>query len=114
MPIIEGVYWRFNCVDCFIQAKVTWLDKPAQTLYNSIYCMKCNQMSLGILLTRDMDVSPRIAVGILLGILIMRMFVVGYDQGHLYSVVQGQEAFDTKWMHEFYHDMRHAAGFPCH
>ena len=76
--------------------------------------MKCNQMSLGILLTRDMDVSPRIAVGILLGILIMGMFVVGYDQGHLYSVVQGQEAFDTKWMHEFYHDMRHTSGFPCH
>ena len=114
MPIIESVYWRFNCVVCFIQAKVTWLDKPAQTLYNSILCMKCNQMSLGILLTRDMDVSPRIAVGILLGILIMGMFVVGYDQGHLFSFVQGQEAFDTKWMHEFYHDMRHAAGFPCH
>jgi hypothetical protein len=71
-------------------------------------------MSSGILLTRDMDVSPRIAVGILLGILIMGMFVVGYDQGHLYSIVQGQEAFDTKWTHEFYHDMRHAAGFPCH
>jgi hypothetical protein len=71
-------------------------------------------MSLGILLTRDMDVSPRIAVGILLGILIMGMFIVGYDQGHLYSVVQGQEAFDTKWMHEFYHDMRHISGFPCH
>jgi hypothetical protein len=20
----------------------------------------------------------------------------------------------TNWAHEFYHDMRHAAGFPCH
>jgi hypothetical protein len=67
-----------------------------------------------ILLTRDIDVSSVIAVGILLGILLMGIFVVGYDQGHLFSVVQGQEAFDTKWMHEFYHDMRHAAGFPCH
>ncbi|MGH9986689.1 MAG: CbtB domain-containing protein, partial [Nitrososphaeraceae archaeon] len=41
-------------------------------------------------------------------------FVVGYDQGHLFSLVEGQKAFDIKWMHEFYHDMRHAAGFPCH
>jgi Probable cobalt transporter subunit (CbtB) len=67
-----------------------------------------------ILLTGDMDVSPRIAVGILLGILIIGIFVIGYDQGHLFSIVQGQEAFDTKWMHEFYHDTRHASGFPCH
>ena len=67
-----------------------------------------------ILLSKNIDVSPRIAVGILLGILMMGIFVVGYDQGHLFSIVQGQEAFDTKWTHEFYHDMRHAAGFPCH
>lgn len=67
-----------------------------------------------ILLSKNIDVSPRIAVGILLGILMMGIFVVGYDQGHLFSIVQGQEAFDTKRMHEFYHDMRHAAGFPCH
>ena len=71
-------------------------------------------MSSRTLLTKDMDVSPRIAVGILLGILIMGIFVVGYDQGHLLSIVQGQEAFDTKWMHEFYHDMRHSSGFACH
>ena len=48
-----------------------------------------------VFLTINMDVSPRIAVGILLGILIMGIFVVGYDQSHLFSIVQGQEAFDT-------------------
>jgi cobalt transporter subunit CbtB len=42
------------------------------------------------------------------------MFVVGYDQGQLFSIVEGKSAFDTKWIHEFTHDMRHAAGFPCH
>jgi putative cobalt transporter subunit CbtB len=42
------------------------------------------------------------------------MFMVGFDQGHLFSMVQGQPAFDNMWMHEFYHDMRHASGFPCH
>jgi len=57
---------------------------------------------------------PRIAVGILVVILLFTMFIVGFDQGHLFSMVQGQEAFDGKWIHELYHDMRHSAGFPCH
>jgi hypothetical protein len=57
---------------------------------------------------------PKIAVGILLGVLLVGIFMVGYDQGHIFSMAQGQQAFDTMWMHEFFHDMRHAAGFPCH
>jgi len=57
---------------------------------------------------------PRIAVGILIVIMLFTMFIIGYDQGQLFSIVQGQEAFDGKWIHEFSHDMRHAAGFPCH
>jgi Probable cobalt transporter subunit (CbtB) len=57
---------------------------------------------------------PRIAVGILIAIMLFTMFIIGYDQGQLFSIVQGQEAFDGKWIHEFSHDMRHAAGFPCH
>ena len=28
--------------------------------------------------------------------------------------LQGQKAYDGLWIHEFSHDMRHAAGFPCH
>jgi hypothetical protein len=65
-------------------------------------------------ITKEVNKVPNIAVGILLGILLLGIFVIGYDQGHLFSLVQGKEAFDTLWMHEFYHDMRHAAGFPCH
>jgi len=42
------------------------------------------------------------------------MFMVGYDQGHLFSAAQGEQAYEDLWIHEFYHDMRHAAGFPCH
>ena len=56
----------------------------------------------------------QIAVGILVAILIFTMFIVGYDQGQLFSIAQGQKAFDNMWIHEFAHDMRHAAGFPCH
>jgi hypothetical protein len=57
---------------------------------------------------------PKIVLGLLLGILLFGIFIVGYDQGHLFSLAQGEQAYEDLWMHEFYHDMRHAAGFPCH
>ena len=57
---------------------------------------------------------PKIAAGLLLGILVFGMFMVGYDQGNLFSIAQGERAYEDLWMHEFYHDMRNAAGFPCH
>jgi putative cobalt transporter subunit CbtB len=57
---------------------------------------------------------PKIAIGVLLAILLFGIFIVGYDQGQLFSLAQGQQAYDDLWMHEFYHDLRHAAGFPCH
>lgn len=66
------------------------------------------------LIVRESFNVPKIAVGVLIGVLIFGMFIVGYDQGHLFSTVQGQEAFDAMWLHELSHDMRHAAGFPCH
>ena len=71
-------------------------------------------MSFSRQLTKNKGGVPRIAVGTLLGVLLFGMFVVGYDQGHVFSVAQGEKAYEDLWMHEFYHDMRHAAGFPCH
>ena len=65
-------------------------------------------------IVKEVPRVPRIAVGILVAILLFTMFMVGFDQGHLFSMVQGNSAFDNMWMHEFYHDMRHASGFPCH
>jgi putative cobalt transporter subunit CbtB len=65
-------------------------------------------------ITVEVPKVSKIAVGILLGIMLFGVFMVGYDQGHLFSIAEGESAFDNLWMHEFYHDMRHAAGFPCH
>jgi hypothetical protein len=65
-------------------------------------------------IAKEVPRVPRITVGILVAILLFTMFMVGFDQGQLFSMVQGQPAFDNMWMHEFYHDMRHASGFPCH
>ena len=57
---------------------------------------------------------PKIAIGLLLVIFTFGLFVVGFDQGHLFSLAEGTKAFDDLYLHELYHDMRHAAGYPCH
>ena len=60
------------------------------------------------------DDTSKIAMGFLAAMVVFGLFVVGYDQGHLFSIVQGSGAFDMKYLHEFTHDIRHASGFPCH
>lgn len=57
---------------------------------------------------------PKAAIGLLIFMLAFGLIIVGYDQGHLFSLVQGEQAYNDLWIHEFSHDMRHAAGFPCH
>jgi purine-cytosine permease-like protein len=57
---------------------------------------------------------PIYALILLATIFAFGLFVVGYDQGHLFSVIMGETAFDELFIHELTHDMRHAAGFPCH
>lgn len=42
------------------------------------------------------------------------LFVVGFDQGHILSIALGEQAFEDLYIHELTHDLRHAAGFPCH
>ena len=58
--------------------------------------------------------TSKIAVAALALIFVFGLFVVGFDQGHIFSLVMGEQAFDEMYIHELTHDMRHAAGFPCH
>jgi hypothetical protein len=63
--------------------------------------------------------ASKIGVGILLCILTFGMFIVGYDQGQLAQALfipMGIHLNHNQLMmiHEFNHDLRHAAGFPCH
>lgn len=60
------------------------------------------------------SVVPKIAIVILAIVFSVGLFVVGYDQGHILSLAYGDAAFDELFIHELTHDMRHAAGFPCH
>ena len=68
--------------------------------------------------SRQMTVSkkgiPTIAIVALAVVFATGFFIVGFDQGHVFSLVYGEQAFDDLYIHELTHDMRHAAGFPCH
>ena len=57
---------------------------------------------------------PKFAIAILSTIFVIGLFVVVFDQGHIFSLVVGETAFDQMFIHELTHDMRHAFGFPCH
>jgi hypothetical protein len=70
-------------------------------------------------ITKESSNVPKISVGVLLGILAFGIFIVGYDQGQLAQalfVPMGIHLNHNQLMmiHEFNHDLRHAAGFPCH
>lgn len=54
------------------------------------------------------------AVGGMILIAVLAFYVLALDQGFLLSLVQGAPAFDLNFLHEAFHDARHAAGFPCH
>lgn len=57
---------------------------------------------------------PIMAVVALAVIFAAGLFIVGFDQGHIFSIAYGEDAFVDMYIHELTHDMRHAAGFPCH
>lgn len=42
------------------------------------------------------------------------LYLLALDQGFVLSLFQGDVAFDMNLLHEFVHDARHTAGFPCH
>jgi len=68
--------------------------------------------SKGITITESK--IPIFAIAILAIVFVVGLFVVGFDQGHIFSVVLGEQAYEDLYIHELTHDMRHAAGFPCH
>ena len=71
-------------------------------------------MSFLMQTTNLINTIPKTALAILTSIFIIGLFVVGFDQGHLFSMIYGESAFIDQFLHELTHDMRHAAGFPCH
>ena len=71
-------------------------------------------MSFSVQSTKLLDSVPAVALVVLATVFIVGLFAVGFDQGHIFSAVNGESAFADQFLHELTHDMRHAAGFPCH
>ena len=71
-------------------------------------------MSVLVQATKFVQTVPKSVLAILVTISMIGFFVVGFDQGHLFSLIYGESAFTEQFLHELTHDMRHAAGFPCH
>ncbi|NOJ30208.1 MAG: cobalt transporter [Nitrososphaeraceae archaeon] len=71
-------------------------------------------MSQSRFLLKNISKAPKSLILGLILVFVLGIFVIGYDQGHIFSIVQGDTAYGNLWMHEFTHDLRHAAGFPCH
>jgi len=71
-------------------------------------------MSILVQATKFVQTIPISALAILVTISMIGFFVVGFDQGHLFSLIHGESSFTEQFLHELTHDMRHAAGFPCH
>ena len=71
-------------------------------------------MSSSRQITKTSAQIPVFAIAVLALIFAFGLFVVGFDQGHIFSIALGEQAFEDLYIHELTHDMRHAAGFPCH
>ena len=71
-------------------------------------------MSFLVQTTKFTNAVPKVALVILASVFVIGLFIVGFDQGHIFSIVFGESSFTEQFLHELTHDMRHAAGFPCH
>ena len=71
-------------------------------------------MSISVQVTKFVQTVPKSVLAVLVTISMIGFFVVGFDQGHLFSLIHGESSFTEQFLHELTHDMRHAAGFPCH
>ena len=71
-------------------------------------------MSISVQKSRFFNTIPKSVLVVLIATFSIGLFIVGFDQGHIFSLMFGESAFIDQFVHEFTHDMRHAAGFPCH
>ena len=71
-------------------------------------------MSFLVQSTKIFNIVPKAVLAILSAVFSIGLFIIGFDQGHVFSMFYGESAFTEQFLHELTHDMRHAAGFPCH
>lgn len=93
----------------FFVFKLDELSNDLITRRNFLNCMSISRQ-----IAKTSSQIPVFAIAVLAIVFAFGLFVVGFDQGHIFSVAFGEQAFEDLYIHELTHDMRHAAGFPCH
>ena len=88
------------------------LDVPSNNLNKFKKPQSMLLQSKGITVSKSK--TPIFAIALLAFIFVTGLFVVGFDQGYIFSIAFGEQAFEDIYIHELTHDMRHTAGFPCH
>ena len=71
-------------------------------------------MSQSRLSTRSQSKTPILSIVALAVIFGVGLFVTGFDNGQIIQSAFAESGIDPLLIHELTHDMRHAAGFPCH
>ncbi len=105
-----------------LDIEITVFIKPNYDFLNEIVTIQELKYIQRIMIfmseSRQVNVSKtgvsKLAIAALAIVFAAGLFLVGYDQGHIFSLVYGEQAFEDLYIHELTHDMRHAAGFPCH
>jgi len=92
--------------------RVFKLDEPSNGLNKFIKSKHTLSQSKEIAVSKS--TVPIFAIVLLAIVFVFGLFLVGFDQGHIFSVVLGEQAYEDLYIHELTHDMRHASGFPCH
>lgn len=65
-------------------------------------------------ITHSAPISDWVILGGTLGLGLLALYLVGFDQGFLLSFFQGNSAYQVNMIHELIHDSRHITAFPCH
>lgn len=71
-------------------------------------------MSQSKLSTVSKNRTPVLSIIVLAAIFVAGTFFAGFDQGQIIGTAFAESGIDPMLIHELTHDMRHAAGFPCH
>ena len=62
-------------------------------------------MSYSIQTTKFFKTVPKSVLVVLASVFILGLFVIGFDQGHIFSIVNGESAFVDQFLHELTHDL---------
>ena len=120
LHIEKGTHSWYVCSLLFYFTLFFFSDQCCQIRQSIIIFTKIRRISEKRLwkhwkqINKSKSAVPKIAILALAIVFAAGLFVVGFDQGHIFSLVYGEQAFVDLTIHELTHDMRHAAGFPCH